>query len=369
MERSPAHPSDTAAKLPVRQKEVTFDSLCVNAEDRFVEGQSGKPEERRGFRPNTKLYAANAARTRGRTGAAIESGFMESAPIVNEVAGEEKASHIGRSRARQLRVTEGNTDAIPTTRVKTKSTLARPGHATRTSIPSTRSLWVEGSSVLNQDVGLASAALTHLSNCVKQEDRLKEELEAARLAKIRALRAVVKVFMQSFIDRDSCPRTTHVSSKVVSDTLAVARCSIITNTLVCTVQNFMRGFCSRRLCAARGSSSGSQLFPIMATQESGRFTTTLYSSEHGRAESSVNESYVSPNHSVSDNLEEEEVSRIKQLYFDYFDCEAMSISSAVVSGSDMSILAYSSPSSVSRPSSPVSRGDHSSFSQCASTTM
>lgn len=363
------HPFDATTKLPVRQKEVTFDSLCVNAEDRFAEGLSSKSEERRGFRPNTKLYATNAARTRGRTGGASELGFAESLPTLNEVIGEEKISHIGRPRPRQLRAPEGNTDAIPITRVKAKSNLARPVHATSTSIPSTRSLWVEGSSVLNQDVGLASAALTHLSDCVAQERRLKVEWEAACLAKIRALRAVVKVFMQSFIDRGSCARSTSVSGKVMSDTLAVARCSVITNTLVGTVQNFMRAFRSHRLCAARGPVSGPQLFPNIAGQESTGFTMSLYSSAPGGEESSVNESYVSTNHSVSDYLEEEEVSRIKQLYFDYFDCEAVSISSAVASGSDMSILAYSTTTSISQSSSPVSRGDHSSFSHCASTTM
>ncbi|KAG5466562.1 hypothetical protein LSCM4_01714 [Leishmania orientalis] len=369
MERNPVHPSDSAAKLPVRQKEVKFDSLCLNADDRYTEGMPSKSEERRGFRPNTKVYAANAARTRGRTGGASEVGFTESVPVLREVVGEEKMSHIGRSRARQLRASEGNADAISIARVKSKGSTGRPLHAAPTAIPSTRSLWVEGSSVLNQDVGFASAALTHLSDCVTQERRLKAEWEAARLAKIRALRAVVKVFMQSFIDQGSCARSTSIGGKVLSDTLAVARCSVVTNALVGTVQNFMRAFRSRRLCASLGPVSGPHQLPSVARQGSDRFALSLYSSTQGGAAASVDDSYLSPGHSVSDNLEEEEVSRIKQLYFDYFDCEALSISSVAASGSDMSILACGATPSTSLPSSPISKGDRSTFSQCASNTM
>ncbi|KAG5467092.1 hypothetical protein LSCM1_01273 [Leishmania martiniquensis] len=369
MERNPVHPSDPAAKLPVRQKEVKFDSLCVNADDRFAEGMPSKSEERRGFRPNMKVYAANAARIRGRAGGASEVGFTESVPVLHEVFGEEKISHIGRTRARQLRASEGNADALSIARVKSKGSTARPVYAAPTAIPSTRSLWVEGSSVLNQDVGLASAALTHLSDCVTQERRLKAEWEAARLAKIRALRAVVKVFMQSFIDQGSCARSTSICGKALSDTLAVARCSVITNALVGTVQNFMRALRSRRLCASRGPASEPPMLPSVVRPESDPFTMSLYSSAPGQAVASVDDSYASPGHSVSDCLEEEEVSRIKQLYFDYFDCEALSISSAVASGSDMSILACGATPSASLPSSPASKGERSSFSQRASNTM
>ncbi|KAK7200942.1 hypothetical protein NESM_000153200 [Novymonas esmeraldas] len=370
MERNSVHPADAAAKLPVRQKEVKFDSLCVSADDRYPEGTTAKLEERRGFRPNTKLYTTNVARARGRaSGGTVD--FTESLPILNEVLGEERASHAGRPRARQMRASEGNVDATPIARIRPKGSVARPlpAAAAAAANPSTRTLWVEGSSVLNQDVGLASAALTHLSDCVAQERRLKEEWEAARLAKVRALRAVVKVFMQSFTDHGTYARSTSISGKVLSDTLAVARCSVVTNALVGTVQVFLRAFRSRQLCAATASTSGAHPLPNVGRQGSAGLAMSFYSSGPGGTALSVDDSYASPSHSASDCLEEDEVSRLKQLYFDYFDCEAVSISSAAPSCSDTSLLAYGVPPTTSRPASSVSRSDQSSFSQYASKTM
>ncbi|KAG5492929.1 hypothetical protein JKF63_01509 [Porcisia hertigi] len=368
MDRNPAHPFDASARLPVRQKEVKFDTLCVNSDDRFAEGTSVKSEERRGFRPATKLLAPNVVRMRGRAGGGSETGLSESSLIVQEMPGEDKTSQGPRPRGRQLRTSESTTDATPIARGKGKSGGVRPGHAAPSTVLSTRNLWVEGSSVLNQDVCLASAALSHLSDCVALERRLKAEWEAARLAKIRALRAVVKMFMQSLIDPGPYTRPANLNGRVSSETLAVARFSVVTNALVGTVQNFMRACYSQRLCAARCAVLGRHLPPTVARGGSAGFAVSLYSSGLDGTGLSVEDSYLSSTRSIGDRLEEEEVSRIKQLYFDYFDCEAMSISSAVLSEGDTSLLAYGA-TSTSQPSSTPLRGDLDSFSHCASKTM
>lgn len=373
MDRNMMHPFDAAAKLPVRQKEVKFDSLVTGGDDRAAEGGATKSEERRGFRPNTRIYVATGPRARGRMMGGLEGGgvgagnFTQSLPILSEVLSEERVAFPSRQRARPPRLSEVPVEATPVSRGKTKHNAARPLPIAPAANAASR-LWVEGSSMLSQDVGLASAALSHLSDCVALERRLKEEWDAARLAKVRALRSVVRVFMQSFTDQSSYARSTSVSGKVLSDTLAVARCSVVTNALVGTVQNFVRAFRSRQLCAARIPVSGPHPLPNAARQGSAGFAMSFYSNAPGGTGSSVDDSYVSPSHSASDTLEEE-VSRLKQLYFDYFDCEAVSITSVVHSTSDTSVLACENSSPASRPASSVSKSDQSSFSHFASKTL
>ncbi|CAJ1037295.1 hypothetical protein Q4I32_000118 [Leishmania shawi] len=361
-------PLDATVKLPVRQKEFKFDSLCVNADDRLTDGMAIKSEERRGFRPHTRLHPSNAGRTRGRTGGALEIGFMESLPFRNEALVEEKPSHVVRPRARQLRASEGNTDPVSIPCVKAKGSVARSLHATPTANPSTQSLWVEGSSVLNQGAGLVSAAVAHRSDSVSPESPPQGGVgggvsgEDSRA--VRRCETVHAVLHQS----GTYATPTSIGDKVVSDALAVARCSVIANALAGTRRNVVRTFCSRRLCAAHDPVSGPRLLPNIARLESPKFAMTFFSSVPGGTASSLDDSYASPSHSVSDYLEEEEVHRIKQLYFDYFDCEPVSISSVGTSGSDMSMFAYGATASP-RPSSSVSRGDRRSFSQRASNTM
>lgn len=190
---------------------------------------------------------------------------------------------------------------------------AMTSHKGRT-VPDTAplSLHIEGSSVLNADVSAATSALLHLSDCVKEERRLKEQLEMVQDEKLMAFRSVISVFRQY---------AHNPSIRAHPEVKTIARCAVVTRALVTIVQTFLRSYQSNQILAARKS--------LMARSSSDYRTATAVFSEV--ATESLGSEYDRASRSVEDLLDEQEISKLKQLYFDYYDCEVLSIG-----GSDLS---------------------------------
>lgn len=372
MERNTTCATDSSVRCPLQPKEVKFDTLCNNAEERFSEN-AVRLEERRGFRAPPKLHNITTIRSKGR---GAENGLDLPPPRVD---GAEERNLLSLSRMRPRRATDALTVGIPLPlppppphqaqqRLKTKAGTRKSGIMAPTPMKGARNLWVEGSSVLNPDVGHAAVALSQLTDCVALERRLRDELEAARYAKLQAFRAVVKVFMMSYSDNGNDQRPL---GKGFHDKLAVARCSVVTNALVGTVQNYLRSLRSRQVCIAlqRAQEPTSALSAPSVGRAKSHYTCSGFS---GLSELDVEEDDEidqSGTYGVEDVLDLEEVNRLKQLYFDYFDCEAVSISSTLPSGGDSCAMndGFSPPSS--RPISAISGSEQSSMSNLASTAL
>lgn len=392
MDRAPNHFTDSSARCPLRPKEMKLDFGGVLNDDRLPQ-MTMKPDERRGFRPAPRLQALHPSRGKHRgTAMADASGgnhvnvsgsvgeglsAMLSPNLLPTDTPKETQLHVGghlqpvvRRRSLEFALT-----ASPQMRLKAKTHAAGRHLRVSDTMPTShaRSLWVEGNSVLNTEASAASSALACLSECVARERQIKEEWEAARFAKLQAFRAVVKVFMMSFTDLggrgggggSSDPRQTNV--KGITDTLAAARCSVVTNGLVGTIQSFARAFRSRQVAAARGTlpAPASSFRPATSSVD---FALSLYSGVPSTGVSGEDAVSASQSYSTSDALDQEEVSRLRQLYFDYFDCEPVSISTVAPSGNESSVFDMASAVPPSRPSTSSSSltEDVDRFARCAS---
>jgi hypothetical protein len=396
MERNSNHLPESSAKCPLRPKEMKFNFGSAISDERFSE-TTVKSDERRGFRPAPRLHALHLSRGKyhrntggaaaaaddasnsnaGRSGSGGEG--IGAIPPLTDTPVKDNQLQVGHAaqRAVRRRSLDFALMASPQMRLKAKAHAAGRHFRISETVPTShaRALWVEGNSVLNTEAGAASSALAYLSECVARERQIKEEWEAARFAKVRAFRAVVKVFMISFADTGtdggsggaaSDPRQTH--GKGVTNALAVARCSSVTNALVGTVQSFARAFCSRQLAAARGMLPSATTLFRPATDN----TDLALSFSSGIPPSRVSaedRASDSRSYSTSDALDREEISRLRQLYFDYFDCEAVSISVMTPSGNENSMNNAGSGVAASRPTSGSFMEDVDEFARCASRTM
>lgn len=389
MDRNAYHTTEGSAKCPLRPKEMKLDfggisgSIASN-DDRFSENAT-RSEERRGFRPAPKLQALHLARGKARSGTVADisssyyntnntssnnsAGDATSAGPLTETPMKDTLLQGANQRQLRRRSLEFALTASSQLRLKAKAPAAGRHLRISETMPAahSRTLWVEGNSVLHTEVGVAATALTHLSNCMSREQQIKEEWEAARLAKVRAFRAVVKAFMLSLTDSGGDARTP--MGRGITDTIAVARCSVVTNTLVGTIQSFARAFRSRRLAAARGTLPlSAPLFRRITS--SGDFGFTIHTpSQSKRMSTDDDDTSASRSCSGSDALDKVEMERLRQLYFDYFDCEAVSISSVVPSGAEGSVFGTDPTYSMSRKSSSCFMEDVDQLFSCASKTM
>lgn len=213
-----------------------------------------------------------------------------------------------------------------------------PLAATAQELRTKRGFLVEGCSMLCSDSSHASHALSHLTECVAVERSLREQLEAAHAARLVAFRQVIKIHLGSCTDSGHSLSSPLIKAptRSVQDTLALARCAVVTNTLAATIQSYIRAKQSsqlsraldlfRRACGgddtrfidynatlslrSRGSMQGSFTFSGAPAHEAASLT--------------LNESLSSAGAEV---LNVEEVAKLKQLYFDYFDCESVALAS------------------------------------------
>lgn len=191
----------------------------------------------------------------------------------------------------------------------TNSTSKLDPHAESSGIPS---LLIEGNSMLNSDIALASQSLRHLSSCVKMERQLREQLEEAKKAKLQAFRSITNMF-KKFVQNPSI--RSHPEAKTI------ARCSVVTKTLTVIIQTFLRYFQSRQLVIGlRKQRESIRARPLVSEGE----RTTVSPCSVVQLPSNGSD-YDRASRSVEDLLDEQEINRIRQLYFDYYDSEVLSI--------------------------------------------
>lgn len=188
-------------------------------------------------------------------------------------------------------------------------------HGESSGIPS---LLIEGNSVWNGDIALASQSLRHLSSCVKMERQLREQLEEAKKAKLQAFRSITNMF-KKFVHNPSI--RSHPEAKTI------ARCSVVTKTLTVIIQTFLRYFQSRQLVI--GLRNQHDCFHADPLASEGERTTVSSSSVIPLP--SNGSDYDRATKSVEDLLDEQEIHSIRQLYFDYYDCEVLSMRSPEMS--------------------------------------
>lgn len=183
---------------------------------------------------------------------------------------------------------------------------------------SKQSLLIEGNSVWSGDIAFASHALDHLTTCVKEERRWREQLEKAKYAKLQAFRSVTSMF-RNFVESNPSIRT-HPEAKTI------ARCSVVTTTLVTIIQTFLRYYQSKQLVV--GIRNLKERMHVYELPDCDRTAASTWSE---RAMQSIGSDYDKASRSVENLLDEQEINKLKQLYFDYYDCEVVSLGSPQLS--------------------------------------
>lgn len=319
--------SETLSRHVVQVKEMKLD---VNDSTNSADALPHK--ERRGFRPQPKLCSSTT--NMWSSSRAAEAAPEEDMTRVSEketktrflggdegFAGGDSPVHRAKFKggaswsryrssskvAKKISVTKGLS-------VGSGPSLGDSSHA-RTSGGNKEKLLIEGSSVLNGDTGLASQVLAQLSDCVNNERRIRKEMEAVRKAKTKAFQALVRVYFESLrLQADRRPRA-------LPDSLAVARCSVITNTLVATIQANLRAVqsCQVAMQLLRDKHDLCLPAPLTARAPS---TSPRFADSRGS---------VSSSRLFEDVLGVDDINELKQLYFDYFDCEVISITTPTFS--------------------------------------
>ena len=185
-------------------------------------------------------------------------------------------------------------------------------------------LQVEGSAVtgpgngIEDETVMAAQALGALEVSVGKERRLKEELARNHKTVLKSFRGVVAAFFAA-VHSPSGPKKS----------LALAKCSVVVHTLVSTIQMYLRWRQSyhylallkqgHSLLASRIALSaplplaldpsmlGTALSPSPLTNESLAASTTPFSTDTASMHDHV--------------LDSMTIAHLKQLYFDYYDCE------------------------------------------------
>lgn len=198
-------------------------------------------------------------------------------------------------------------------------------------------LQIEGSAY--SDSNLPTNALLALETHVARERRAREELAYAHRQVLQSFRQVVRVFFATIVDDQHTKRGPAAVS--------LAKCSVVVHTLVTTIQSYVRGQLSQRnanvrrfgtsttTLAVRLQMSNKMLPPLLdvdaigtrgdfTPMTAGGGTTTATTSEEASDELSTSRSSV---HDLL--LDHQTISRLKQLYFDYYDCETFVLEGGV----------------------------------------
>ncbi|CCW64408.1 unnamed protein product [Phytomonas sp. EM1] len=191
-----------------------------------------------------------------------------------------------------------------------------------------QSLFVEGSSMLAQDAGHASQALKHLSDCVAEERHLRDALEKAKDLKLKAFREVTRIYLSS-LDIAYSPSAAVSAAKPARslfqnpDRVSLARCAVVSNTLLSTIQTYMRCWQSSQLIASlRGFRHLNSKLNFISNSD-----ITSFFSTRPDYDERMDQSASRLSSSLEDLLDMEEINKLKQLYFDYFDCEIVELDS------------------------------------------
>ncbi|CBH14436.1 hypothetical protein, conserved [Trypanosoma brucei gambiense DAL972] len=180
--------------------------------------------------------------------------------------------------------------------------------------PDTQSTPIEisGNAVLVENGSFnAVCALSVLKDCVAHERQLKEELARTNVAKTQAFRTVISTYLASVTQANKpMPGRRKMTSE-----LALAQCAVVAQTLVVTIQSYVRALESRMHVVSRFCRRQNTLERFQCTSPS----TQSWQAKGG--ESDLEHSLSKTTASHQDLLDEGEINRLKQLYFDYYDCD------------------------------------------------
>lgn len=296
----------------LRQKEMKITPLLPDGEDRV-------PDQRRGFKPHkkaSKMRHASAAHG-GKLCPSHLDMYNVRTTIVKTGTHQSIRAQTILSEEGPLQFRSGGkgNSRYPSeiTVEKKKIKRVRKGKGNASPTDSGQDLSIEGNSVLSGDTTLITHILGQLTVYVKEERRLREELEKAKHAKLQAFRSITNAF-RSYVQNPSI--RSHPEAKTI------ARCFVVTKTLLTIIQTSLRCFqskqyvhCLRKKLQQRDADK---------QKESGH---TLLSAPSGMTAHSLCSDFDKANQSMEDILNEEEINKLKQLYFDYYECEVLSINS------------------------------------------
>jgi hypothetical protein len=186
-------------------------------------------------------------------------------------------------------------------------------------------LHVEGSAFASAGVNLgveddtvqAAQALSALELNVAKERRLKEELAKNHKSVLRSFRGVVAAFFSGVRGTAGPPKKS----------LALAKCSVVVHTLVSTIQTYLRWRQSHQYLALLRQ--GLSLFAsrvALSSQLPAALDPSLLDalptpSPVTYTESMAGTPFSTDSGSMHDVLDSQAIAHLKQLYFDYYDCE------------------------------------------------
>ncbi|ORC91937.1 uncharacterized protein TM35_000041510 [Trypanosoma theileri] len=311
---------------PVLQpREVKFSDLAVRS------GDSPPKSERRGFRPTpqkTHTHGPKSTTSRGsllqiqQTSLSQQQQIPFAHPHDGDVESDDDDKRRGRQGPRDGGAgalvgdathihSHSHTHNVRTHKGKNTGRTARSTAPATAELANTR-MEIAGSAVWAEDYAAGAVnALAELRNCVAAERRLKEELAKINAAKLLAFRGVISVYLASV---KQCGKPTMVRRKAGAE-FALAQCAVVAQTLTVTIQSYVRAFQSRRLTATRSYISRGGLTSENFNEESVRMPQFQ---NRINSEGSILSETTS---SLHDLLDDEEISRLKQLYFDYYDCD------------------------------------------------
>ncbi|RNF18939.1 uncharacterized protein Tco025E_04268 [Trypanosoma conorhini] len=290
----PAESPPDHTRLALQPREVKFCDLAPS----IGRGAVGTPpkNEKRGFRPTPQkvshVHAARATKLSITDGLEAESGDEEE-----------------RRRIRR----RGTLDVGVTHMFKArKHKMPRAPQVCLHPEQFKERMEIAGNALWGEDYGVSAvSALEVLENCVTHERRLKEELARAHAAKMLAFRSVISVYLASV---KQCGKPILGRRKAGAE-VALAQCAVVAQTLVLAIQNYVRAFQSRKHAAVRRHFSRSGLSPDLWSNSTERMP--QFKERHPGAESTLSETTTS----LHELLDEAEIGRLKQLYFDYYDCD------------------------------------------------
>ncbi|ESS69662.1 hypothetical protein TCDM_01665 [Trypanosoma cruzi Dm28c] len=287
-------PSDHV-RLALQPREVKFCDLAPSLGRRAMD--SPPKYEKRGFRPALQKFAhshaAKATKTPLTDGMEAESG-------------DEEERRRCRRRGGPLEVGVGH--SLKSLKPKTR----KSPRACVQAEPLTEQMQISGNALWGEDCGVSALnSLAVLEKCVKYERRLKEELSRTHAAKMLAFRNVIIVYLAS---AKQCGKPI-LGRRRAGAEVALAQCAVVTQTLIVTIQSYIRAFQSRKHAVVRRHFRRNGLSPDLWNNSSER---TLQLKER---EPSTGSALSETTSSLQELLDEAEIGRLKQLYFDYYDCD------------------------------------------------
>lgn len=283
------------ARLALQPREVKFCDLAPSFGRRVEEAPPRG--EKRGFRPapqkTVNSHGVKTAKT------SLADGFEAE-------SGDDEERRRGRRKGGPLDVGAGHNIKplkVKTTRLS-KTFLRNDRISTR--------IEISGSAFGGEDYGVSAvSALTVLGNCVTHERRLKEELVRVHTAKMLAFRSVISVYLASVKHCGKPP----LGRRKAGAEFALAQCAVVAQTLILTIQSYIRAFQSRGHTAVQRCLRYNELYSNVWSTSSVEMPHLIKrDSGDGRTLSETTSS-------LQELLDEEEISRLKQLYFDYYDCD------------------------------------------------